>query len=260
MSSLSIALIALGFVLLGIGLGWLIKRFMPDRQLPDHSKEIVKAAAGLIATLVALVIGLLVSASKASFDLSTAGITQMGAKSIMLDRVLARYGPEAQPIRAAFSKSIEVALERIWPSEAGKAVDMDAVEKGTAADEIYDRIMLLEPKSEVQKHLRSQALQVMGDLQQLRWQIIEQNQNVLPTMFIVMLILWLTILYLFFSLLAPHNAVTVFSLSFCGLAVASALFLILEMNRPFHGSIRVAKAPMEKALKLIRQHESKANQ
>lgn len=251
MYSLIIALTAFLFTFVGVGGGWLIKRLLPGHQVPDSCKEIVKTASGLMATLVALVIGLLVSSAKSSYDITNNSLTQLGAKSIILDRIMQRIGPDAQPLRVAMARALEGAMEKIWPSDFSKAPDMEAIEKDRDGGEILERISALPAKTEEQKKLRDQAEKTMAEILQARWYIIEQNQNVLPPMLIAMLILWLTILYLFFSLLAPHNGLALFSLAFSALSVSTALFIIMELNRPFQGVVRVSKAPLEKALQIM---------
>ena len=94
MDSLGIALVTLACSVVGITLGGWLRRRLPDHQLRDDAKDVVKTATGMIATLVALVIGLLVSSSKSSFDGVNAGLTQAGTKFIILDAQLARYGTE----------------------------------------------------------------------------------------------------------------------------------------------------------------------
>ena len=101
MASLFTALITLACLCTGTILGSLIRSRLPDHHLRDDSRDVIKMASGMIATLVALVIGLLVSSSKSTYDQASAGVTQIGAKAIVLDRVLERYGPETKAIRGA---------------------------------------------------------------------------------------------------------------------------------------------------------------
>ncbi len=82
--------------------------------------------------------------------------------------------------------------------------------------------------------------------------MIEQAQTEPPTVFLVMLIFWLTGLFISLGLLAPSNATTYFCLSICALSMAGALLLILEINRPLEGAIRVSPAPLQKALSVLR--------
>jgi len=253
MESLLTSLTAFAAILVGMFIARFTLWFLPEKKLPDDSKEIIKTAAGLIATMVALIIGLLVSSSKGSYDSTNSGITQMGAKAILLYRVLMRYGPETRDLRQPLIESLEFAIERVWPSESGKPADLETLEKKVSLEAIYDKILALEPTSEAQKLQKGQALQLINDILQSRWLLIEQMQNQLPWLFIAMLILWLSILYFLFTLLSPGNFISRTALTFCALSICSGLFLILEMNRPFVGMIRASKAPLEKALQIMKQ-------
>src|SRR3954447_15907244 len=121
MSSFVATLIVLASMGAGTLLGSLLRRRLPDAHLRDDSKDVVKTASGMIATLVALVIGLLVSWAKSSFDQANAGITEMGARIITLDRLLGRYGPEAAPIRGRLREAGAAGGGRVWPAGPGAA-------------------------------------------------------------------------------------------------------------------------------------------
>ena len=251
MSSLSIALTTLGCMLGGVLLGVLLRSVLPSHHTKDESKDVTKTAAGMMATLVALIIGLLVSSSKSSFDVTNAGITQSGAKIITLDRILARYGPETHELRQQLRTVIATGMERIWPSEGERKLDMAGMENATGMEDIYDKIRELAPKTDAQQYLRGQALQLSFDLMQSRWLIIEQSQNQIPTTFLIVLTFWLTVLFTNFGLLAPRNFTALSALLICAVSMAGAIFLILELNRPLEGSIKVSNAPLLKALSLI---------
>jgi hypothetical protein len=251
MASLVTTLIALLCMWTGMLLGSSLRRRLPGDHLRDDSKDAVKTASGMIATLVALVIGLLVSSAKSSFDQANAGITQMGAKIILLDRLLGRYGPETKPIRGRLRESIAAAVDRIWPTARGPETGLAAVERRTGVDDVQDMIQRLAPQGEPGRSLREHALATAKDVAESRWVIIEQAQVALPTAFVAMLIFWLTVLFTSLGLLAPRNATTYFCLSVCAISMAGAILLILEMSRPFEGTIRVSPAPMLKALSMI---------
>lgn len=78
--------------------------------------------------------------------------------------------------------------------------------------------------------------------------LIEQMQNELPRPFLVVLIFWLTMLFASFGLFAPRNGTVIAVLLICACSVSAAIFLVLEMNQPLEGSIKVSSAPMLKAL------------
>jgi hypothetical protein len=251
MVTFSTPLITLACLCAGIVLGSFLRTRLPDQHLRDDSKEVVKTALGMIATLVALVIGLLVSSAKSSYDQANAGITQAGAKTILLDRALRRYGPEANEIRERLRRVIASSIERLWPTDRGLKPDLTAIEKGTAMDDVQEMIQQLAPHDDMHRAIRTQALETMNELTQSRWLMIEQAQATLPTVFLVMLVFWLTVLFTGLGLLNPRNLTTDSCLFFCALSMTGAILLIMEMNRPFEGAIQASPAPLHKAVSVI---------
>jgi hypothetical protein len=251
MASLITATITLASLCAGTVLGSLIRRRIPEQHLLEDSRDVLKMASGMIATLVALVIGLLVRSSKSSYDQASAGVTQIGAKVILLDRVLERYGPETRAIRRRMSEVIASSIERLWPSGRGMNPSLASIEQSTGVDDVHDMIAQLEPRDETHRILRSHALATSMDLAQFRWLIIEQAQTRLPVVFLGILIFWLTVLFASLGLLAPRNVTTWSSLFVCALSMAGAIYLILEMNRPLEGAVQISPAPLQKALSVI---------
>src|SRR5438094_6736641 len=92
-SSQTIFLISVGCIFGGALLGLLLSRVLPEHHLRDNSKDTVKVVAGTIATLAALVLGLLVGSAKNSFDALNTAVIENGARAVLLDRALAAYGP-----------------------------------------------------------------------------------------------------------------------------------------------------------------------
>jgi len=251
MISIVTTLIALACMGAGMLLGSFLRRRLPDQHLRDDSKDVVKTATGMIGTLVALVIGLLVSSAKSSFDQANTGITQVGARIILLDHLLARYGPDAAEIRSRLRESVAVGIERIWPNTGGSSGGLAAVEKARGLEDVQELIRRLTPKDETSRSIQSQAFDIGKGLSESRWLMVEQAQTPTPLVFLVMLTFWLTVLYTGLGMLAPGNATTYFCLSVCAISMAGAILLILEMNRPLEGMIRVSPAPLQKALSVI---------
>lgn len=248
--SWTIAVITLMCISGGVLLSTFLRRLLPEHHLREDSKDAVKAATGIMGTLVALVIGLLVSSAKNSFDSTSAGLTQSGAKIITLDRILSRYGPPARDARERLRRSVVFGIEQIWPADHA-AVDLNVFDESTGMDEVYDKIRDLAPQNESQQYLRSQALHLAGDLMQSRWLLLEQSQNRLPTIFLVVLIFWLTVLFIGLSLLAPPNVTALSALFVCALSMSGAVFLILELSHPLEGIIKVSSEPLQKAVTVI---------
>ena len=248
MSSMIIASIAFACIFGGALLGMGLSMLLPQHHLSNESKETVKLGAGLIATMAALVLGLLVGSAKSMFDAMNNGITEMGARIIMLDRVLANYGPESKVARDALRGTIVTVMGQIWPEEKNGKVHFEVVEKSSRIEGVQAMIRGLVPHTDTQRTLQAQALQLGNDMAQMRWMLIEQRQKALPTTFLVVLVFWLGMLFTSFGLFAPRNATVITVLSISALSVSGALFLILEMNSPLDGMIKVSSAPLHKAL------------
>jgi hypothetical protein len=248
MSSLTIGLIAFACIFGGALLGLLIRSFLPENHMIDDARDIVKLGTGLIATLAALILGLLISSAKGTLDTLNNELTQNGAKIILLDRVLADYGPETREVRGMLRGAVVNIIDRVWPEDRTKQVNIGTMETTTTIESIQEKLNGLSPRNATQRQLQSQALQIATDLAQSRWILIEQAQQAFPTAFLVVLLFWLTMLFAGFGLLSPGNATVIAVLFICALSLAGAIFLITEMNTPVTGIIKVSSAPFHKAL------------
>ena len=251
MNSLTIGFISAGCIFGGVLLGMLLQRVLPQHHLASDSKDTVKLGAGMLATLTALVLGLLVSSAKGSFDAMNAGIAQTGAKVILFDHILADYGPETKEVREQLRDTVASTIEKIWPDKKGGPGGLRALESVDAAKTLQAKLRELTPKNDLQKSLLAQASQIGSDVLQTRLLLMEGQQNTLPASFLVLLIFWLTGLFISFGLFAPRNGTVLAVLLICALSVSSAIFLVLEMNRPLDGFIKVSNAPLRKAVELI---------
>lgn len=251
MSSYVISFIVLLCMLAGTAGGVYLRYYLPASHFHEDTKDITKTAAGMLATLVALIIGLLVSSSKGAFDTTSTNITEGGAKIISLDRVLSRYGPAAKEIRTMLRESVVAGIENIWPTDGSRKANLDRIETANGMEEVHDKIRDLTPRSDAEQYLKAQALQLSADILHTRWIIIEQSHNPLPATLLVVLGFWLTAFFASLGLLAPRNFTAYTALFICALSMAGSLFLVLELNRPLEGIIKVTSAPMHKALSLI---------
>jgi len=251
MMDLIVALIGVACISIGLLVGMLLQNILPAHHLNEASKDTVKIGAGMLATLTALVLGLLVSSAKSSFDAMNTAIASGGAKIIMFDRILANYGPETNEVRHQLRETVAGAIDRIWSTTKTSPGGLHAAESGTGVETIETKLNELTPKNKAQEQLLAKARQVANDVAQTRLMTIEEQQNVLPPIFLILLIFWLVVLFFSFGLFAPRNATVVALLFFCALSVSSAIFLVLEMGRPLDGVIKASNAPLRKALELI---------
>jgi hypothetical protein len=206
---------------------------------------------GLVATLAALVLGLLIASAKGAYDSQSTEVTELSAKVVFLDRVLAHYGPEAREVRELLRSSVERALDQIWSKDATILFKTTAGTSG--AEVIADKIQELSPKNDAQRAMQSQAMSIVMALGQTRWLLYEQRLSSVSMPVLVVLTFWITALFVSFGLFAPFNTTTIVSLLVSALSVSGAIFLILEMYTPYAGLIQISSAPLRAALAQLGQ-------
>jgi hypothetical protein len=250
MSSAVIALLSLVCIFGGALLGLAVRKILPGDHLSPESRDAIKVGAGMIGTMAALVLGLLVSSAKSNFDAANAAIVQGSAKAILLDRVMVNYGPESKEVREHLREGVAATIALLWPEERLEE-SLKTFENASVMEKLLSKIRELNPQTDTQRALQQQALGICNDLLLSRWLQIEQAQTSLPAVFLVVLLFWLTMLYTSFGLLAPRNLTVITALFVGALSLATALFLILEMNRPIAGAMKVSSAPMRSALEQL---------
>jgi hypothetical protein len=230
----------------GIVLGALLRTTLPQHHLSKDSQDVVRLGVGLIATIAALVLGLLIAAAKGSFDTQSGQVKQITADIILLDALLEQYGPEAQPIRVEMRSVIGPLADRLWHEKAADAARPFARDAKT--ESAYIAIQALSPRNDLQRSLQSRAAQISTDLAQTRLLLFAESDSAIPAPFIAILAFWLIIIFASFSLFAALN-VTVFAfLSLFALSASCAIFLILELSQPFTGLLMIPSAPLRNAL------------
>jgi len=223
-----------------------LRRVLPEHHVGPESKDVVRISMGLVATTVALILGLLVYSAKSFYDTQTNEVTQLAANVLLLDRVLARYGPETAEVRAELRRSIQHQMELLWP--APDSQDANSATAAPTGEALVDRIHDLTPQNDKQKALQSQALSLALQTGQTRLLMFTQRNVPVPKPLMVMLIFWLIALFISFGLFAPSNYTVIASLLVSAAAICGAVFLIVEMYFPYGGLIQVSSAPLRAAL------------
>jgi hypothetical protein len=255
MSSFVICLISAASIFAGALLGMGLQRRLPSHHLSKEMQDLVKLSAGTIATLTALVLGLLVSTAKSSFDGIQTGIVQGSAKFILLDRALARYGPESKAAREQLKRVIAASIEMVWPTEKTGVSALTSFERanGIELELVQDKLRELTPQNDAQRQALAQAQQIANDLSQIRWLSVEEAKNQLPVPLLLILVFWLVLLFVSFGLFAPRNSMALTVLLVGACAISAAIFLVLELNRPLDGLIKVSSAPLRNAMQHLGQ-------
>jgi hypothetical protein len=247
-SGLAISLITFACISAATLVGFLLHDMLPQDHLSEGSKDTVKLGMGMVATLAALVLGLLIGFATNSFNNMESEVQHTAAKLILLDRVMAHYGPEAKEIRDLLRRSTAARIETIWSKGGFQPTGLARGDSLTESEAVQDKLRQLSPRTDAQRWLQSQALSLSAELAQTRWLLIAQAESPVPTLLLAMLVFWIAMIFLSFALFAPRNATVLVTLLVCALSVSSSIFLILELNRPFHGAIKISSAPMRDAL------------
>jgi hypothetical protein len=252
MSSLAISAIIFVCIFVSALLGMLLRSRLHEEHLSSDSKDIVKLGMGLVGTMTALVLGLLVAAAKSAHDTQQNGVAQLAANIIVLDRALAHYGTETKDLREQLRTSLTDMLQRTWPEEY-PASERPAAPSRTEGryEAVFEKILALTPKNDAQRAFQAQAMKSATDIAQLRWQLFAQKGSSISTPLLVVMVSWLCLLFGSFGLFAPPNAITVVSLLISALVLSSALFLILELDQPFNGIIKIPSTPLRDALEQL---------
>jgi hypothetical protein len=246
-----VSAMAIGWIVFALVFGSALLAMFVHSALPEHhltadSKDVVKLGIALIATMSALVLSLLIASAKTAFDTRSNQLAQASADFVLLDRALARYGPETKEARSLLQRSVAATIQRIWPADGAKPITIDPGVSPVEA--LLDKIEALSPQSDTQRGLRGQALTLAADVGRTRLMLFEHLGTSIPVPFLVVLVFWLCIIFGSFGLFAPRNTTVIAVLGVCALSVAGAIFLILELDRSFEGLLKVSDAPLRAAL------------
>jgi hypothetical protein len=244
MSSLEVSSIAFVCVFGGSLLGLGLRAVLPEHHLSADTKDAVKVGMSLVATMAALVLGLLVASAKSSYDQQRNEMTDMSSKIVLLDRILAHYGPETKEVRDLLRIAATRILDQTWSKDSGHS----RLEPPIGSEVLYDKLQALTPRDDTQRSLKAQALTIMIAIGQTRWLMYEQTVEPVSVPLLVVLILWLTTVFISFGLLAPANLTVAASYFAAALAVSSAILLILEMYSPYVGLLHISSATLRAAV------------
>ena len=233
---------------LGAMLGAFIRNFVSEDHLNSDAKDVVKLATALMATLSALVLGLLIGTAKTSFDTRRTQVRQVAANIILLDQLLAQYGPDTMKARKIARRNIKVLVDQVWHRKESKLGEPAPFEAGRESEELFHAMYALSPKNELQRAVQGRIVRVATALAQTRLSLFVESSNTISVPFLVILVFWLTIIFVIFSLLTRLHILVGIILFFCALSVSGAIFLILDLDRPFSGMMQISSAPIRNAL------------
>jgi hypothetical protein len=249
MNSTLIASILFASLVAAVLLGRRVRMILPADHLSADSRDAVKLAMGLVATMTALLLGLLVSSAKSTYDNQRSQIIVMASKVAFLGRVLHDYGPETAGARAEILAAAVDGVHRMWPDEPGARGELTA--SAPSGDGAYAALSALTPRDDLQRGLKDQALTLAMDIGQIRMLMLAEAVPSIPKLLLITVGCWLVIIFLCFGILAPPNATTAFSQAAAALSVSGAIFLMMELDQPLGGMIRISSEPLTQAIQLL---------
>jgi hypothetical protein len=248
-SALSVSFAIFAMVLGGAVLGALLRSVLPAHHMSDESKAAIQLSIGLVATLSALVLGLLLASAKTSFDTKSEEINLSATKVILLDRTLRRFGPETAPSRELMKQVLLAKVNLSWLENGGERAAAAPV--GYGIEELQHKINMLTPTTDIQRALQLRAITLAADLAQTRWLLLEQSGSSIPLPFLGVLVFWLAVIFGSIGLFSPRTATAYAVVFVCALSVTAAMFLILELDRPFDGVLSISDAPLRSVIAQI---------
>jgi hypothetical protein len=246
MNSLSIGSTVFALVFGGALLGMQLGRILPQQHLGPDAKDVIKVSTAMVATLAALVLGLLTASASSALDSKETELRSMAGQVILLDRAMANYGPETAEARTLLRQLVIARVNQVWPEEA--MVAPDAISRGAGVEAVQQKLLALSPKSGAQRWLQSTALNATHDISTARWSVLEHIGSSIQWPLLVVVVFWLIIIFASFGLFAPRNASVTAMLFLAALSVAGAIYMILAMDQPYGGLLKLSSAPLRIAL------------
>jgi hypothetical protein len=232
-------------------LGLSLRSIVPAHYLEEESVAMVRLCTGVIATLAALVLGLLVASAKSNYDRVNDQVTQAAAAIVLMDRTLAQFGPQTAEARGLLHSVVTGVANTVFSEHSRGVADLDDPQRLALSDRLQAEIRALPADTEVQRTLKSQAIELSNDVVKMRLLTITQAQGSIPGMFLVVLVLWLVIMFAGFGLVTARNRMVIVTLFLGAVSLAGAVFMIEELNRPLEGLMQVSSAPIRYALSHI---------
>jgi len=252
MTALTYALITFICTAVCALLGINIRTMLPEAHLSKDSQDVIRLGMGLVATMTALLLGLVTASAKGSFDTQDVAVKNASAGLLTLDRLLARYGPETNPSREMLKRAVADRLEAMWPPNGARPADLDTTRSRSnepvPAEQFENQILALSPQTDTQRWIKSEALKLTEEIVRTRFRLLGSANGAVPTALLIVVIFWLSMTFGSFGLSAPRNATVISILMISALSVAAAVFLILELDGPFEGLIRISSEPLRYAL------------
>jgi hypothetical protein len=248
-----IGLFVFAVILAGAFFGWKIRRSLPAHVLTDETRSLVSVSTAVVATVSALVLGLLISNANTSFIVLGGQVTSLSAQILRLDQILRRYGPETNAARATLRQYAEHKVTDLFPDDPadfrlGNPSTYELLQRPE------DSLLALDPANSRDQWWLGQAMTLAAKIGDTRWLLAQQVGQGTPKAFVALLVFRLTLLFASFGLFAPRNFLSAVTLTLCALAVSGAVGMILELEKGFGGLVHISPQPMRQVVKALQSN------
>ena len=239
----------ISFVALAIGIvaGMLLRKRIPADHLGAGPKEVIRLGAGLLATLAAVLISLMIASAKNSYDTQAAHFRTLAAYLVETDQLLVQYGPETTQIRILMRQAVPAAIDRIWREKRSANQD-SAFTSASLAEQINSAIATLSPANDAQRGLKRRIEEASAEIARTRLLMFADGDRAILTPFLLILIFWLAVVFAGYALFVDPSRVVVAALLVFALSVSSALFLVADLSQPFAGVMQIPKEQLRNTL------------
>jgi hypothetical protein len=241
-----ITFVTFACALIGFAVQWLV----PAQTIVD-AKSMVTAMVGLVALLLAIVLGLLIWTSNGVYTTQLAEAQSLGPLILQLDFILEQYGPEAKKGRELFRDEIVRFRERFWGELQGVRAATSFLASRSDMREMTMVFAELNPASEEQRQFLAASKQLSGTIIQTQLLMARQLANPVPWVLLVIVLCWSSLIFFCYGLTSNFNGVSVAVEAFGAMAVSSAIFLILELNQPYNGLFHISPAGVDQVIAAI---------
>jgi hypothetical protein len=263
MDSPWISLFAFALMLAAVGLGALIRLRWPEHHSNRETIELLQSTVLTLATFAAIVLGLLITSAKTDYDDIQNDIRSYSSTLVQLDYGLQELGPAGVPLRQQLARYAAAGIAATWTDQAPPAGDYyprlpqigktgtvgsNAPILGRMLEQVDSALRALPVTTPAATRAQEGCIRLMNTAVSERWRIVEAAQGELSTPFFVMLVFWLMVIFLCFGLSAPFNHLSFMVTALSALALASALFVIIDLYTPFTGIFTVSSLPPRQGL------------
>jgi hypothetical protein len=230
----------------GAAVGMILHTRVPKQRL-DDTKEVVRLGAGFLATLSAVLISLMITSAKSSYDTQDGHFRTLAAYLVETDQLLVQYGPETIQIRLLMRQAVPAAIDRIWREERSVSQD-SAFTAASLAEQIGSAIATLTPADDAHRDLKRRIEEASSEIARIRLLMFADGGAAIPIPFLLVLIFWLAVVFASYSLFVQPSRTVLAALLVFALSISSALFLVADLGQPFVGLMQLPKEQLRRTL------------